>query len=75
MKNRKAVLTYATIKGLSVAVAGWKEDALLKLYEKACKISWRKDWPCNEHVCQAVEYRAGLPETAATSRPEAKHLH
>lgn len=35
MKNRKAVLTYAIIKGLSVALAGWKEAALLKLCEKA----------------------------------------
>ena len=34
MKNRKVVLTYAIIKGLPVAVAGWEEAALLKLYEK-----------------------------------------
>jgi len=35
MKNRKAVLTYVIINALPVAVAGWKEAALLRLYNKA----------------------------------------
>lgn len=51
------------LEGSCITEAVWESCNI-----KSCKISWRKDWPCNQHVCHAAEYSAGLPETAVTSR-------